>query len=210
MLAGIQETGMKVWSGNNYEGCYRTGRPNGEKRIETLGFSLETDDACGSLRVRDYERQLEIRSKQMDCENTSPSPHPPHLSLSFSLSLSSFLALSLFTLSLLSFLVCLIFIRARRGLQATWLRRCADFPVSIPNAKRVSSLLTVGRRNLNNDKMIRRIVRWSRNNDRLWFLTSVCPISLLRDRKCFTEEHAKNAIVDEASKIPSYKLKTIG
>jgi len=42
----------------------------GKKRIETLGFSLETDDACGSLRMRDYGRQLEIRSKQMDCENT--------------------------------------------------------------------------------------------------------------------------------------------
>lgn len=41
---------------------------------ETLGFSLESDDACGSLLPRDYQRQLEIRSKQMDCENTlSPS-----------------------------------------------------------------------------------------------------------------------------------------
>lgn len=39
-------------------------------RIETLGLPLEADDACGSLRERDYERQLEIRSKQMDCENT--------------------------------------------------------------------------------------------------------------------------------------------
>lgn len=59
---------LKVWSGDD-EGRY--GGAGREKRIETLGFSLETDDACGSLRVRDYERQLEIRSKQMDCENTS-------------------------------------------------------------------------------------------------------------------------------------------
>lgn len=69
----------------------------GEKRIETLGFSLETDDACGSLRVRDYERQLEIRSKQMDCENTS--------SLSLSIStppLSTFLSTFLSSLPTLA------------------------------------------------------------------------------------------------------------
>lgn len=49
---------------------------------ETLGFSLESDDACGSLLPRDYQRQLEIRSKQMDCENTlSLPPSPSSLSL---------------------------------------------------------------------------------------------------------------------------------
>lgn len=48
---------------------------------ETLGFSLESDDACGSLLPRDYQRQLEIRSKQMDCENNSL---PPSLFLSLS------------------------------------------------------------------------------------------------------------------------------
>lgn len=42
-------------------------------RTETLGFSLKRGDACGSLLPRDYQRQLEIRSKQMDCENTLPS-----------------------------------------------------------------------------------------------------------------------------------------
>jgi len=59
MLIGIQETGTKVWSGNDDEGWYGAGKDR-KKRMETLGFSLETDDACGSLRVRDYERQLEI------------------------------------------------------------------------------------------------------------------------------------------------------
>lgn len=48
---------------------------------ETLGFSLESDDACGSLLPRDYQRQLEIRSKQMDCENTPSLPLSSFLSL---------------------------------------------------------------------------------------------------------------------------------
>lgn len=39
-------------------------------KTETLGFSLESDDACGSLLPPDYQRQLEIRSKQMDCEDS--------------------------------------------------------------------------------------------------------------------------------------------
>lgn len=98
-------------------------RPSREKRIETLGFSLETDDACGSLRVRDYERQLEIRSKQMDCENTSLLSLPPFLFLSFS---SPPLTLSLSSRIPFSLSISLIFTHAlrptfaRRGLQATW------------------------------------------------------------------------------------------
>lgn len=47
--------------------------------METLGFSLEPDEACGSLLPWDYQRQLEIRSKQMDCENTPSSRSPPRL-----------------------------------------------------------------------------------------------------------------------------------
>lgn len=117
--------------------------PSREKRIETLGFSLETDDACGSLRVRDYERQLEIRSKQMDCENTSSlSPLSP---LSVPPPLSPYLFLSLRTA--FSLPISLIFthaprsIFARRELQATWtvdaqiflyLYRIRDIPLSIP------------------------------------------------------------------------------
>lgn len=84
MLIGIPEIG-KVWSGNDGERVTtEQTRPGRKQRIETLGFSLETDDACGSLRVRDYERQLEIRSKQMDCENTFSLSLPslPPLSLS--------------------------------------------------------------------------------------------------------------------------------
>jgi len=124
----------------------------GKKRIETLGFSLETDDACGSLRMRDYGRQLEIRSKQMDCENT--------LSLSLPLSpltrarvrarvraliyigaalvCMRFLAFVLpsFSLSLSLFLSHLyshpMLVIRPQGVTSDLDRWCADFPVSIP------------------------------------------------------------------------------
>lgn len=95
-------------------------RPSREKRIETLGFSLETDDACGSLRERDYERQLEIRSKQMDCENTS------------SLSLSLFLCVRALLSSHFSHLHPRSMPNIRpEGVTSELDRRCADFSVSI-------------------------------------------------------------------------------
>lgn len=132
MLAGIQETGTKVWSGNDDEGYCRAGKgASREKRIETLGFSLETDDACGSLRVRDYERQLEIRSKQMDCENTSfLSLSPPSLSLSL---FSTYIPLS----SHFSHLRPCSNIRPE-GVISDLDCRFANFPVSMPNTRHPS------------------------------------------------------------------------
>ena len=95
------------------EGWYRAGKAHRKQRIEMLGFSLETDDACGSLRVRDYERQLEIRSKQMDCENTLS------LSLSLSLSLPPLIpSLSLHVRTFISLSISLIFTRAPRPIFA--------------------------------------------------------------------------------------------
>lgn len=112
-------------------------RPSREKRIETLGFSLETDDACGSLRVRDYERQLEIRSKQMDCENTSLLSLPPFLFLSFSSPPS--LSLSFFAYTLLSFHFSHLHSRPTPNICPEGVTsRYADFPVSISNTRHPS------------------------------------------------------------------------
>lgn len=129
-------------------------RPSREKRIETLGFSLETDDACGSLRVRDYERQLEIRSKQMDCENTSLLSLPPFLFLSFS---SPPLTLSLFLRvypSLFPFLSSSLTPYAQH-LPGGGYKRLGP-PIrrfSCIYIEYEASLLAVGWRNLNTDKM---------------------------------------------------------
>lgn len=144
MLAGIQETGTKVWSGN--DGARVTiewARASRGKRIETLGFSLETDDACGSLRVRDYERQLEIRSKQMDCENTSS------------------LSLSLFSRhpSLFPFLSSSPMLHAQYSPGGGYKR--LGLPIrkfSCIYTEYETSLLTVGKRNLNTDKTHRLLI----------------------------------------------------
>lgn len=125
----------------------------GMKRMETLGFSLETDDACGSLRVRDYERQLEIRSKQMDCENTSFLPrshiHARVLSRLRRSSLSCFLSSSL------SRIPCLPF--TRRELQATW-TDAQIFLYLYQSRRDVVPPAAVGRRNLNTDKTDRPLI----------------------------------------------------
>lgn len=127
-------------------------RPSREKRIETLGFSLETDDACGSLRVRDYERQLEIRSKQMDCENTSLLSLSPFLFLSLPRSLPPSLlpllslpplSLSFFAYTLPSFHFSHLHSRPTpnirpEGVTSDLDRRYADFPVSISNTRHPS------------------------------------------------------------------------
>lgn len=133
--------------------------PSREKRIETLGFSLETDDACGSLRVRDYERQLEIRSKQMDCENTSslspPLSLPPSLSLYLSISFSLCVRPSLFP-----------FLSSSPMLHAQYLPG-GSYKRLGPSMRRFSCiyieyetslLASLGRHNLNTDKMDRSLI----------------------------------------------------
>lgn len=111
-------------------------------RTETLGFSLKRGDACGSLLPRDYQRQLEIRSKQMDCENTLPSSCYYLVSLSF-------------VPSLLAHIVSIVC--AGRLLQTDLdSLELVDFPTE---RRQPGVIWPIDTRN-----------RWSPSNERLWFL----------------------------------------
>lgn len=49
-----------------------------EKRLADFDIDIWVpDNACEGLQTRDYRRQFEIRSKQMDCENISSESPPP-------------------------------------------------------------------------------------------------------------------------------------